>query len=116
MNWSIMPAVPIHELSNGEFSLLSCEEYGLFERLRRLAWVNAGLSSNTESLQGLAASCMCSPHRFRKIWPTIRKLFTEIDGKLHYLADVEEFYKHPKRYHRHVPSPHERATQGRMVQ
>lgn len=71
----------------GEQSLLTCEEYGFFTRLRDFCWENDGLLFDEKILSRFAKAQKLSPYKFKKVWQVVEKFFENIDGKLRYLDD-----------------------------
>lgn len=71
----------------GEQSLLTCEEYGFFTRLRDFCWENDGLLFDEKILQRFAKAQKLSPYKFKKVWQVVENFFQIIDGKLRYVDD-----------------------------
>jgi len=69
---------------------LTCEQFGLVQRFRDLAWGNLGLPTEDARLEQIAInSCGLSRYKFRKYWPLLKKFFIEVDGALVFERDEE---------------------------
>lgn len=69
---------------------LTCEQFGLVQRFRDLAWGNLGLPLEETRLEQIAVnSCGLSRYKFRKFWPLLKKFFIEVDGALMFERDEE---------------------------
>jgi uncharacterized protein YdaU (DUF1376 family) len=77
---------PSDELA--DFSILTCEEYGLFQRLRDWCWNNEGIPDSKEIFQRLARVFQLSRYKFEKLWKRLENFFTLSDGK--FWPDVDE--------------------------
>jgi uncharacterized protein YdaU (DUF1376 family) len=71
----------------GEQSLLTCEEYGFFTRLRDFCWENDGMLLDEKILKRFAQAQKLSPYKFKKVWEVVENFFEKIDGKLRYADD-----------------------------
>ena len=88
MNWEQpwRPHFAVYELA-GRLRELPCDLRGLIHDFRDYAWVHFGLPSEQEELESIAMSFRFSRYKFRKYWSTLRKFFTESDGRLFYPDD-----------------------------
>ena len=89
MNWEQpwRPHFAVYELA-GQLRELPCDLRGLVRDFRDYAWVHFGLPATMEALEGIALSFRFSRYKFRKYWETtLKKFFTESDGKLYYADD-----------------------------
>ncbi len=74
----------------GEQSLLTCEEYGFFTRLRDFCWENDGMLFDEKILNRFAKAQKLSPYKFKKVWEVVKNFFEIIDGKLRYVDDEQK--------------------------
>src|ERR1043166_2718129 len=82
---------PGDEFSDDRLRVLRPECRALVADFRWFMWKNNGLEDNDQHLETLAKeSCGFSRYRFRKWWPTVKKIFTVIDGRLFFDRDEEQ--------------------------
>lgn len=71
--------VPALELA-GPQSLLTCEEYGFFDRLRMWATVNGGIPDCDEVLRRLGQMFKVSRYKLARLWDAVKGFFSLRDG------------------------------------
>lgn len=82
------PRYALEEMG-GWLRALTCEQRGLVNDFRDYAWCNFGLPSDDRELERLAQTFGLSRYKFRKLWPELKKFFTELAGRLVYTPDEE---------------------------
>lgn len=80
---------PSEELA-GPTRILTCEEFGLLQRLRDYAGVGGGIPNDEEYIWKLARTFHLSKYKLRKLWPTVKNFFTVRDDCLFYEDDEEK--------------------------
>jgi hypothetical protein len=70
---------PLHELP--------LEALGLLCQFRDYAFIHFGLPCEERDLERVAKQFRMTRLKFRRHWPSLRKLWTECDGRLVYQAD-----------------------------
>jgi hypothetical protein len=82
---------PGDEFTDDRLRVLRPECRALVIDFRAIMWKRNGLEDNDQHLETLAKElCGFSRYRFRKYWPTLKKIFTVIDGKLFFDRDEEQ--------------------------
>jgi uncharacterized protein YdaU (DUF1376 family) len=66
---------------------LTCEEYGLFQRLRDYSWHHEGIPDTEDSFKRLAKIFQLSKYKFEKTWRALENLFTLSEGFFFYERD-----------------------------
>jgi hypothetical protein len=74
----------------GPTMTLTCDEFGLLQRLRDYSWKNGGIPNDEELLKKLGKTFLISAYKFKKIWPRLENFFEIRDGLLFYSDDEQE--------------------------
>lgn len=69
---------------------LTCEEYGLFQRLRDWSWHHEGIPDSKDSFKRLARMFQLSRYKFEKLWNGIENFFTLSNGFFTYENDEKK--------------------------